>query len=248
LLYDKAGPEVIVMQDDVLVKAQKPHHGVPRRVADAKRIDTTVALVETAQKGDFEAITEGISADGTTIYPITAGLRDSVERHHGIESGLPIVAITDGARSIRATLEAVFGPSVCIVLDWYHLQHKVTSMMSMIAHNKADKELLIKDISAVLWRGDVAGAVAKLDLATGVRNADKLRELREYLLKHQGEIIDYGRRQRAGKTIGSGQGEKANDIVVAHRQKRKGMAWSKGGSKSLAVNKVHQLRTQKKAA
>jgi hypothetical protein len=248
LLYDGQGPEVIVMMDDVGVKAQKPHHNVARKAEDVKRIDTTVALVERAQKGEFEVITEGVDANGEVIYPITAGIRDSLERHHGVRSAIPVVAITDGARSIRVTLEAVFGPSVCIVLDWYHLQHKVSAMMTMIAHNKADKELLIRDISGLLWGGDVAAAVAKLDQATGVRNVGKQRELREYLLKHQCEIINYRRRQRVGKTIGSGRGEKANDIVVAHRQKRKGMAWSPVGSKALAIIRVDQLREKKRAA
>ena len=56
-----------------------------------------------------------------------------------------------------------------------------------------------------------------------------------YLEKNRTTIIDYDRRQKTGKVIGSGRMEKQNDVVVAQRQKRKGMSWSKQGSLSLAL-------------
>jgi hypothetical protein len=33
--------------------------------------------------------------------------------------------------------------------------------------------------------------------------------------------------------------EKQNDVVVASRQKRKGMSWSKSGSRNLAIVTAH---------
>jgi len=68
-----------------------------------------------------------------------------------------------------------------------------------------------------------------------------LAELVTYLEKHRGEIIDYGRRQQAGKTIGSGRVERGCDLVVGHRQKKKGMSWSEKGSKALAILKGVEL-------
>jgi hypothetical protein len=62
-----------------------------------------------------------------------------------------------------------------------------------------------------------------------------------YLEKHQGEIIDYKRRQATGKTIGSGRMEKAIDQVIGHHQKRKGMSWRPEGSRALALLKVLEL-------
>ena len=50
-------------------------------------------------------------------------------------------------------------------------------------------------------------------------------ELISYLEKHQAEIINYNRRSRAGKTIGSGQMEKGVDLAVGRRQKHKAMSW-----------------------
>src|SRR6266699_2720684 len=65
-----------------------------------------------------------------------------------------------------------------------------------------------------------------------------------HLEKHQAEIIDYGRRQRAGKPIGSGRMEKGVDQVIGARQKHKGMSWSPTGSKALGILKVIELNQQ----
>jgi hypothetical protein len=61
------------------------------------------------------------------------------------------------------------------------------------------------------------------------------------LQKHHSEIIDYQRRQRAGKAIGSGRMQKGCNLVIGHRQKKKGMSWSLVGSRSLALLKVAEL-------
>ena len=84
------------------------------------------------------------------------------------------------------------------------------------------------------------------DLGTQVnsKNPEKLSELIGYLEKHQSEIIDYQRRQQAGKTIGSGRIEKCCDQVIGHRQKKKGMSWSQIGSRSLGILKVAELNNQ----
>lgn len=243
-VYDADGKEVIVMMDDVSVKAQKPHKRIAREDSDAKRLNTTVALVEDS-KNEYHCITEGIDKAGDTIYSIEQGIIDTVCKHHDTSNALPIVAITDGARSIRIILEAIFGIAVCIILDWYHLQLKVKNLMSMIASNKQAKELYISDITTLLWKGEAGEAMIYLDNMDKVKNEVKRKELRDYLEKHKGEIINYGLRKEANKCIGSGRGEKANDLVVAHRQKKKGMAWSRRGSSSLAIIRVHHMARER---
>ncbi|MDP4190318.1 MAG: hypothetical protein Q8858_02080 [Bacteroidota bacterium] len=52
------------------------------------------------------------------------------------------------------------------------------------------------------------------------------------------EIINYKLRQSIGKPIGSGIMEKTVDMVIAKRQKSKGMSWSTQGSRSLAVLEI----------
>jgi hypothetical protein len=83
---------------------------------------------KTAQKGvakdtiHFRALTEGIDATGKVIYPIEKAISDTVNELYGDkpEQPLPVVAITDGARSIRRTLQRIFGLNLFIILDWYH--------------------------------------------------------------------------------------------------------------------------------
>ena len=80
-----------------------------------------------------------------------------------------------------------------------------------------------------------------LSTKIATKNQEKLEELKTYFKKHEYVIIDYERRQKAGKSIGSGRVEKAVDLVIGHRQKRKGMSWSSLGSKALAILKVVEL-------
>ena len=68
-----------------------------------------------------------------------------------------------------------------------------------------------------------------------VRNATMHRKLITYLTHHAHEIVDYARRQQAGKTIGSGRREKGVDQGVGLRRKDKGMSGSKSGSYALAM-------------
>ena len=73
------------------------------------------------------------------------------------------------------------------------------------------------------------------------RRTEALRELVMYLERHASEIVDYERRAKAGKPIGSGRMEKAVDRAVGMRQKKKGMSWSEAGSRALALLKVVEL-------
>ena len=79
-----------------------------------------------------------------------------------------------------------------------------------------------------LWRGNVGEARAFLS-SLKARSAKALADLLGYLDKHAGEIINYERRQQAGKPIGSGRMEKCVDQVVGWRQKGKGMSWIETG-------------------
>lgn len=239
-VYNAESKEIKVFVDDVGVKAQKPHRQRERLETDAKRLDTTVVLVED-KLGHSQCLTPGmedspLEQESNLQKRLAATLRGQ----YG-QQALPIVAITDGARSIRLFLVAVFGPGGCIILDWYHLQKKVTDLLSMIAVNKGEKQQYVQQISALLWRGEVQKARASIESMPQVKNTLKQAELLGYLAKHEKEIIDYERRKSIGKTIGSGMVEKANDVIVAKRQKKKGMSWSKKGSRALAILKVEQL-------
>ena len=93
--------------------------------------------------------------------------------------------------------------------------------MSMIAINKQEKELHVAFLCQHLWRGKVQEVVQYLREQVRAKNVEKLQELIGYVEKHANEIIDYERRQKAGKSIGSGRMEKGVDQVIGYRQKKK---------------------------
>src|SRR3990172_776199 len=118
------------------------------------------------------------------------------------------------------------------------------TIMSMIAVNKEEKINHVRELLYYLWRGMVDEAIEYLKKKVTAKNKQKLAELITYLEKHKVEIIDYGKRKEAGKTIGSGRMEKGVDQVIGYRQKKKGMSWSQKGSKSLGILKVAELNNR----
>ena len=69
----------------------------------------------------------------------------------------------------------------------------------------------------------------------------KLEELIAYLQARQPFIPDDQARRRQQQYIGSGHVEKANDLLVARRQKHQGMHWSLETSDALAALKTLML-------
>jgi hypothetical protein len=67
------------------------------------------------------------------------------------------------------------------------------------------------------------------------KNEAKLDELIGYLRTRQAWVPNYRQRRIAGSYSGSGQVEKANDLLVARRQKNRGMQWSEATSDALAA-------------
>ena len=146
---------------------------------------------------------------------------------------LKIVAITDGATSIKNDLAAMFGENYTHILDWYHLEKKVYQTMSMVSE-KGKKDEDCKKILHHLWHGKVEQAISYLHTIVA-KQEDKKAMLITYFTKNKLIIIDYDGRKKQNKTIGSGRCEKQNDVLVAKRQKNNTMAWSENGSLALAL-------------
>ena len=100
---------------------------------------------------------------------------------------------------------------------------------------KQEKAVHVAHLLDYLWYGRTDTALTYLRREVQAKNPQQLAALGTYLEKHRAEIIDYGRRQRAGKPIGSGRMEKGVDQVIGARQKHKGMSWSPTGSKALGI-------------
>lgn len=239
-LYESETQEIHLFDDAIGVKKQK-NKRINGYEKQQKTVQTDVIEVQN-KKGDFEYITSGF---GLKHWDIETALLCWFSLNYG-NCKLPIVAITDGAKTIRLRLWSIFGGQVIIILDWYHLNKKVRELMSMICFGKAQKQEYLSTLMPLLWEGKVAEVIMNLK-EIKARNTAKHEELIEYLSKHQNEIINYKRRKEIGKTIGSGRAEKGVDLVVAQRQKNKPIAWSIDGSHALSTLKAYKIN-QKIAA
>jgi hypothetical protein len=123
--YDPQSEEVLLLTDAIQVKQQKASRGqeadTPTGECETKRVHTEVWLVE-QPTGGFTYLTAGIDARGQEVVAGTERVRWQFQQDYGDRSEpLPVVAITDGARTIRRQLVELFGQPVPVILDWYHL-------------------------------------------------------------------------------------------------------------------------------
>ncbi len=254
-IYNSQEKEILLFDDGIQVKGQKDQRESQARLAKevtvqaplkskTPAVTTDIVLLQLA-KGNFEYIAAPINEVGEDLLSLTSVVKAKVMQEYGSETTpLNLVAITDGARVIRHRLFAIFGATVIVILDWYHLCKKLRELMSMIAINKLEKAKHSKFLLSQLWQGNTASALGYLKHQVNARNLDKWQELIRYLEKHQHEIINYKRRSQAGKTIGSGRMEKGVDLTIGSRQKNKGMSWSRLGSKALSLLKTAELNGQ----
>jgi hypothetical protein len=158
--------------------------------------------------------------------------------------GHALLGIADCARWIRdffANDLAALGDTT-LLLDWYHLRVRCAEEASRACRGRTATARFLRRLRRRLWRGDVAGAVRVIGAkAPRARPGSSLATFGEYLLARQAHIPDYRARWRACQSIGSGQVEKANDLLVARRQKVRGMHWSGEMSAGLAALRTLML-------
>ncbi|RUS92787.1 hypothetical protein DSM107010_72880 [Chroococcidiopsis cubana SAG 39.79] len=254
-IYQPESKEILLFEDGIQVKGQKEQRqarnqlvregeSLSELVTKTPAIITDIVLLQKAT-GEFEYIAAPIDAKGKDLLTLASVVKAKVIQEYGRKTfPLNLVAITDGARTIRHRLLSIFGVAVTVVLDWYHLSKKLRELMSMIAVNKLEKVQHLKFLLSHLRQGKTTVALEYLKHQINAKNLDKWGELIGYLEKHQLEIINYECRRRAGKTIGSGRMEKAVDLTVGQRQKNKGMSWRPNGSRALSLLKVAELNGQ----
>jgi len=240
-IYEGQVPEFVTLTDGICVSSQKPTRektGEEKRQKEAKRHETDVFVLPRRDGGE-QFFCDGVSQKWSCVSAVSAFVREEWSGEQ-----LNVIAITDGARKIRSDLSTLFGSGVRVILDWYHLAKRVTENLSMVAHSMTEREEWERQILGFLWAGKVQEAVEFLSCVKARREKAKT-DLLGYLQKHASEIIDYGRRQKAGKAIGSGRMEKAVDQVIGIRQKNRGMSWTKAGSRALALLTVAQLNLRR---
>ena len=246
--YASQSEEVLLLTDAMQVKQHKACRGQgtdkPTGERATKRVHPEVWLVE-QPTGGFTYLTAGGDALGQAVVAGTArGRRQFQQDSGGRSAPLPVVAITDGAQTIRRQLAELCGQPVPVILDGDPLDKQRGELMNRVARTKQEKAVHVAHLLDPLWHGRTAAALAYLQSAVYPKTTKPLEALGTYLEKHQAEIIDYGRRPRAGTPIGRGRMDKGVDQVIGARQKHKGMSWRPTGSKALGILKGVELNQQ----
>lgn len=150
-----------------------------------------------------------------------------------------LMFFSDGATCIRDYIEKYFGfRQYTLILDWPHLRKKCTEFLSMgIKGSKDEKQQIKKELISILWTGRHENAIKYLDSVkkTHMKNPAKIKDLKDYICRKSPNMACYALRHELGLRISSNRVEKANDLVVAARQKHNGMSWSRNGSGALAI-------------
>ena len=167
----------------------------------------------------------------------------------GYGSRKQTIVLGDGARWIPSMRRRYF-PKGVYVLDWFHLRRKVAQTFRRVFPEKSRRRVRwYLEIRSDLWEGRKEEAVDKLqqlhdDISAkacmknpiAAQGRDALADLLGYLDNNWEGVIGYGRWRDAGHMVSSSLVEKAGDLVVAKRQKkRQGMHWGRDGSEAVSA-------------
>lgn len=209
--------EVTLMLDEIVVKGRPKGRQIKEYTA---RIATT--------EGFWYVSGQGQSFRHKVLAALQR-LKMPIER---------LIVIADGASWIRDFYATDLDPITIseLILDWYHLQKKCHQLLSMVCYGRKARQEIEDQLCLLLWQGEVDAACQLLQsLRPQTRNEEKLDELIGYLSKHQPEIPNYDQRRTNCQFNGAGMVEKENDLLVARRQKHRGMQWVPNGADVLCA-------------
>jgi Uncharacterised protein family (UPF0236) len=216
-----AADQIVVGTDEVLVRA--PQKGEFRELRTAR--------VETA--GGYRYVSGRKGASFLSLLWVLLLLC-------GAQTAL-VTLVSDGAQWIRDFVRARLSalPRWEFVLDWLHLAKRCRELTSRIGTDRAARRSLCKRVLSWLWQGEVARALEVLEAyRPQTKHEERLDELMGYLKNREESLVNYRARRRQRGYIGSGGVEKANDVIVARRMKRRGMHWSEESADALAALKT----------
>lgn len=228
VLVENPADTCYVSVDEIGVKHQKEH----RKGHAEKQKAYVWNTVATIQSQQFS-------------YTLTDGSMPQLFRNtlarllsNRLLAGKNLVFFTDGANDIRCNIEKMFTfHSYTIILDWFHLKKRCQEYLSMsIKGGKEKRNAILQKVLRILWAGNVTGAIQYLNGLEPelLRPINRIADLCAYFEKHRSHIPCYALRHRLGLRNSSSVVEKANDLLVAQRQKLNGMSWSIPGSSALA--------------
>jgi len=218
-----------VSVDDVGVKFQKPERK-GRRKKNRSFVENSVIHV---QAEDRQYTLTAIGMDKAFKLLVAFLLENKLMEDHRL------VFFSDGATCIRDYIGKYFGfRQHTVILDWLHLEKKCNEFLSMgIKSSKDEKNQIKEKLASILWTGRHENAIKYLESLKNshIKNPTKIEELKGYIRRKSPNMTCYALRHELGLRISSNRVEKANDLVVATRQKHNGMSWSRRGSGALAI-------------
>lgn len=227
---------VYISIDDIGVKHQKDSRK-EGSVRDCKYVENTVAHI---QYGGESYILTGIGMRNVFKSVLAFLLVNNLLSRE-------LIFLTDGAQDLRSHIQSVFQfHPYTVILDWFHLKKRCQEWLSMAIRGKDRRNAILEKVLRYLWAGNVVGAseyLSSLDSAD-IKNRKWLNDLLGYFEKKGDAITCYALRAKLGLRNSSNSVEKANDLIVAGRQKHNGMAWSPSGSGALAALQMIYLNHQ----
>src|SRR2546430_8114787 len=154
----------------------------------------------------------------------------------GVYSKLTLLG--DGARWIATFFKTQIArwPGSELILDWYLLGKKCYELTRLIARGSVAKKAVLGQLLYLVWRGQLDEALVLLEVyRPQAKDADSLETLIKYLSDRHAYLPNYKARRARRQYIGSAHAEKANDLLVARRQKHQGMHWCEASSDGLAA-------------
>jgi hypothetical protein len=251
--YEAPSAAVNVSIDDVLAKKQKEHRDRPRRAAAAPQSSLTPKEIPTPEPRSNVSADDKKRVHTTVAHVEMLGGRRLFTSAGTLSTCLLVMAFlvankrlrstwmffVDGQRSLQDDVLRVFAwqGTLQLILDWYHVVKKCKEKLSEAMNNRHARNDAVKRVLRPLWYGDVDAAIAlvrQID-SKHVKAVTALDGLVGYLERNRPYIPCYAVRKKLGLRNSSNRGEKANDVVVAARQKHNGMSWSQSGSSALAT-------------
>jgi len=226
--YESTEKTVNISADDVCVNRQtecRPRSKNPKE--QHKRVNNTIIHIE---KGDGRFIINSGTVIGAFKLLFSFLMLNNL-------LGIRLVFFVDGARSLNTAITNMFKKlNFKVLIDWYHLEKKFLQQLSMALKGSKIRNAFMDKLRPILWLGKVDKAIKLLQEIEPekVKDQDKIDKLVKYLERVRDYIPCYALRKELGLRNSSNAVEKANDIVVAKRQKRNGMSWSDDGSVAFA--------------
>ena len=241
--YENADNTVNISVDDVSVKKQKEKRPKDKEKSqDAKTHYIRNTIVH------IEKLKERYCLNARSTVEILPRIVAFLLLNNELKNYL--LFFVDGEKSLHNTIVNAFSwfKHYGILLDWYHLSEKCKMELSLALKKRDFRNDILEKVEKQLWIGKIDRAIEILRCIDkdNIKSESNIERLIGYFERNRNYIPCYAIRKSLGLRNSSNKAEKANDILVASRQKHNGMSWSKDGSLALAtISTLYKNNEQK---